>query len=293
MLSSDFINELQVRLSDIYDTDIIINNSMPVSGGDINDAYKLVCEKHSFFIKLNKANKFPMMFETEAKGLDLLASSQEIDVPKVVLTGKSEDYAFLIQDYIKSELEMDDYWIDFGTRLARMHKHTNESFGLDYDNYIGSLPQNNAKHNSWNEFFINERMIPQINMARGAGLMSKPLIRSFESLFAKIQDIFPEEPPALLHGDLWSGNFMTGNHGQAVIIDPAVYYGHREMDIGMTRLFGGFSFEFYDAYNEEYPLQPGWEDRIEICNLYPLMVHVNLFGGGYLGSVENILSKYV
>lgn len=292
MLSTDFINELQVRLSDIYETDIHIKNSMSISGGDINDAYKLECEKESFFIKINSANKFPMMFETEAKGLDLLASSQEIDVPKVVLTGKSEDYAYLILDYIKSESEIDDYWIDLGTRLARMHKHSNSSFGLGYDNYIGSLPQSNTQHKSWNEFFISERLIPQINMAKGAGLMSKSLIRSFESLFEKIQDIFPEEAPALLHGDLWSGNFMTGDKGQAVIIDPAVYYGHREMDIGMTRLFGGFSFEFYNAYNNEYPLQPGWEERVEICNLYPLMVHVNLFGGGYLGSVERVLEKY-
>jgi fructosamine-3-kinase len=118
------------------------------------------------------------------------------------------------------------------------------------------------------------------------------MTEQFERFFIRLPDIFPEEPASLVHGDLWSGNYMTGAGGQAVIIDPAVYYGHREMDIGMSRLFGGFAAGFYESYNHEYPLASGWLERVELCNLYPLMVHVNLFGGSYVNSVKNILRQF-
>ena len=118
------------------------------------------------------------------------------------------------------------------------------------------------------------------------------LKRKFSALFERLPDIFPAEKPALLHGDLWSGNYITGKNGEAWLIDPAVYYGNREADIAMTRLFGGFNATFYSAYNDEYPLESGWEERLDYFNLYPLLVHINLFGSSYLNQIQNILSKF-
>ena len=180
----------------------------------------------------------------------------------------------------------------FGKQLAQLHQNTNTSFGLEESNYIGSLLQQNNLHNNWIDFFINERLKPQIKLARDNGKIDLSTITKFERLYTKLDEIFPEEPPALLHGDLWSGNFMVDEKGGPVIIDPAVYFGHREMDIAMTKLFGGFNQQLYQSYNEHFPLEKGWEQRVDICNLYPLMVHVNLFGGGYLEQVKSILNKF-
>jgi len=129
-------------------------------------------------------------------------------------------------------------------------------------------------------------------MAVGSGRLNTSLSKSFARFCNQVESIFPKEEPSLLHGDLWSGNFMVNNEGNACIYDPAVYYGHREMDIGMSKLFGGFDKAFYLAYNQEYPMEKGWERRVEYCNLYPLLVHVNLFGGGYASSVSAILSRF-
>ncbi len=184
------------------------------------------------------------------------------------------------------------FWEDFGTRLANMHRHTSDVFGLDHPNYIGSLPQSNKTQKSWIDFFVEERLEAQLRLARDAGRVERELGRWFQALYTHLPDLFPEEPPALLHGDLWSGNFMVGTDGRAAIVDPAVYYGHRYMDLGMSKLFGGFAPAFYRAYEDAYPLEKGWREGIEIANLYPLMVHVNLFGGGYLSSVKTILRKF-
>jgi len=178
------------------------------------------------------------------------------------------------------------------TFSSALHRHTGKQFGLKHDNYIGSLKQYNDQHDRWVDFFREQRLLVQMEMAAGSGLLPGHVKAAFEQLFKRLDDIFPEEPPSLIHGDLWSGNYMVDEKGDACIIDPAVYYGFREMDIGMSRLFGVFGSEFYDAYNETWPMEPGWRERIEICNLYPLMVHVNLFGAGYMGSVESILSRY-
>jgi fructosamine-3-kinase len=195
-------------------------------------------------------------------------------------------------EFIKSSDRKKDFWMAFGQRLAGLHRHTNEKFGLDHDNFIGSLPQKNNFHDEWPSFFIEERLEVQIRLAKDHSLLSKTDIQNFEYLFNQLNQIFPDEPPALIHGDLWSGNFMVDEKGEPCIIDPAVYYGHREMDIAMSRLFGGFDRLFYESYNREFPMEPGWEERMDICNLYPLMVHVNLFGEGYLGSVRRIIGRF-
>jgi len=131
-----------------------------------------------------------------------------------------------------------------------------------------------------------------VKMARDHGNAGSDTVRAFDRFYRKLDEIFPVEAPSLIHGDLWNGNYMVNENGEAVIIDPAVYYGHREMDLGMSKLFGGFSAGFYEAYNQQYPLEKDWKERLDYCNLYPLMVHVNLFGGGYLNSVKSILRNF-
>ena len=264
----------------------------PVGGGDINEAYRFETTLGTYFVKKNSSSRFPQMFEKEALGLKILADAEEIPVPEVMTWDETGEEAFLIMKYIPPGTKSPDFWETFGRRLAALHRHTDEMFGLDHDNYIGSLHQSNRRHRSWTDFFREERLQFQVKMARDAGRIDSDTIRKFERFYQKLEDIFPVEPPALIHGDLWGGNFIVNPEGEAVIIDPAVYYGHREMDLGMSQLFGGFHHEFYEAYNRHYSLEPGWQKRLDYCNLYPLMVHVNLFGGGYLGSVKSILKRF-
>jgi fructosamine-3-kinase len=292
MLPGTLINQIQSKLSEKLGTGITVRDSKPLSGGDINAAFRLNTNKGNFFLKHNSASRYPGMFRSEARGLELLEAAKELDVPAVVDAGEAGQDAYLILEFIESAPQNRNFWESFGSSLARLHRHTNNYFGLDHDNYIGSLHQLNNKHERWTDFFIHERLERQLQLARKNGLADRRMTAQFERLFERLPDIFPEEPASLVHGDLWSGNYMTGSKGQAVIIDPAVYYGHREMDIGMSRLFGGFDAGFYESYNLEYPLAPGWQERVEICNLYPLMVHVNLFGGSYVNSVNNILRQF-
>ncbi len=292
MFDVNFNNKIENILSTILGRGILITAINSISGGSINDAYQLTTNQGSFFIKTNYKERYPKMFEKEAKGLGILQSTNAIRIPKVIAINEFENTSFLILEYIESSNPQPNFWQLFGKQLAALHQNTNDNFGLDYSNYIGSLLQQNNKHQIWTDFFINERLQPQLKLARDGNEIDVATISIFENLYKMLDDIFPQEQPALLHGDLWSGNFMVDEKGAPVIMDPAVYYGHREMDIAMTKLFGGFDAQFYDTYNECYSLEKGWEERMDICNLYPLMVHVNLFGSGYLGQVKSILSKF-
>lgn len=263
-----------------------------VSGGDINDAFRIETSGGDFFVKKNLAKRYPKMFQKEAMGLKLLADTKEVEVPEVVSFGEDSDTAFLVLKFIKSGSKKNNFWDEFGQQLSNLHKHSNDFFGSDHDNYIGSLHQSNFKHKKWTDFFREERLSVQVKLAIDNGRMDAGTVKVFDRFYLKLDEIFPVEPPALLHGDLWGGNFMVSESGNAVIIDPAVYFGHREMDLGMSKLFGGFSIPFYEAYNSNFPLEKGWEQRLDFCNLYPLLVHVNLFGGGYSESVLSILRKF-
>ncbi|MCA1751690.1 MAG: fructosamine kinase family protein [Cryomorphaceae bacterium] len=269
-----------------------ISSVQSVGGGSINDAYRIAAGGQLFFVKVNAANRYPQMLAKEAKGLRFIAENSHFKVPKVFEVGRTGDLQFIAMEFIQSTAEAPDYWEQFGAELARMHRYSADHFGLDYDNYMGSMVQLNKRSEKWADFFVEQRLLPQIKAARDAGKADQAMVRGFDLLFSRAENLFPVEPPAAVHGDLWSGNFMTGADGHATIFDPAVYFGHREVDIAMTRLFGGFDSGFYRGYLAEYPLESGWEERVDIANLYPLMVHVNLFGGGYAAQVKSVLARF-
>lgn len=230
------------------------------------------------------------MFQTESRGLALLAAPKVITVPKVLAQGSAGSNAYLVLEWIEAGLKTEASWSRLGEGLANLHKVSSDHFGLDHDNYIGSLVQSNEGRASWAEFFVECRLRPQLEMAKGK--FSESDMAIFESLFMRMADVFPEEKSSLLHGDLWGGNYLVSDKGEPVILDPAVYFGHREMDLAMMHLFGGFDDAVFEVYNEIYPLEENWRQRISLCNLYPLLVHVNLFGGGYISQVRDTLSLW-
>ncbi len=271
---------------------VTISSIQSVGGGSINSAFRIETAEGTFFVKLNSATRFPGMFEKEARGLSLLSAASELRLPEVIGFSEHPPQAFLLLKFIETGKPGPRFWETFGSGLARLHQHTAPRFGLDHDNYIGSLDQSNRFHDTWETFFVEERLQPLMIRAYNDGLLDKNDLLAFEKFFHSVGHIFPEEPPALLHGDLWSGNFMVDASGNPVLIDPAVYFGHREMDLAMSKLFGGFHPYFYQAYHHEKPLAPGWEKRLDFCNLYPLLVHVNLFGGSYTYDVRTILKPF-
>jgi len=262
--------------------------ALPLSGGDINKVFLLKCEEGSFVIKLNDASKFPGMFEAEAKGLILLGKSSPFRIPNVMATGNLHNSSFLIMEHISPKTPKTDFWKIFSYYLSELHKTTSDNFGLDHNNYIGSLPQQNRYCTDASSFYISQRLEPQFKMASERGFHFKNL----DDFYGNIKNEIPHEVPALIHGDLWSGNFMVSEEAMPVLIDPAVSFAPREMDLAMMKLFGGFDAEIFNLYNEYFPLSEGWENRVDIWQLYYLLVHLNLFGGGYFSQVKTIISKY-
>jgi len=293
MIPIEIIAQLEELLKKHTGRKGLIAHTQAIDGGSINAAYSLRYEGKDFFLKYNQAKGFPKMFELEAKGLNVLASCNKIRLPEVIGTGESGQTAFLLLEHIATDYPDKTFWEFFGEELAGLHRETNDNYGLDHDNYIGSLPQSNAPAVSWSDFFISQRLNPQLTLAAGKGMLNSKTLNDFEKLFVKLPKLFPQEAPALLHGDLWSGNFLCDSNGKPVLIDPAVYYGHREMDLAMSKLFGGFNPRFYEAYHAAYPLETAWKERIDLCNLYPLLVHVNLFGSGYVGQLQSSLRRFV
>ena len=268
----------------------LITNHKVLAGGSINQVYLCQTEHRDAVIKINERELFPHMFKSEAEGLKLLNSSA-FRIPEVIAHGDFEDWSYIIMEYIDSQGKVMDQG-EFGQRLAELHLQTDSKFGLGMDNYIGSLAQANNKEDSWATFYTNRRLNPLIKLAYDQNLLESKMLKSFEKLCNELHNLIPIEVPAFLHGDLWQGNLICDEHSSPVLIDPAVYYGHREMDLAMLQLFGSISSTALDSYNHVFPLKKDWANRIDIHQLYPLLVHLILFGESYLGGIKRTVQKY-
>lgn len=265
---------------------------LSVSGGDINDAYKVVTEEKIFFAKVNSSKNSKEILRTEALGLELLKSKGNINVPKVILLKNIDDKTVLILNWVDIGPASNKTSLDFANQLTKLHKNNNLKFGLDFNNYIGTLPQINNFTDEWLEFYNLFRIQYQLKLAIDSGKLETNLIRKSENMFRNIEQDFPGVKPSLLHGDLWSGNYLIDKSSKNVFIDPATYYGHREIDIAMMKLFGGFSNDIYETYNSIMPLEKDWKGRSKFYQLYYILVHVNLFGGNYKDSAVSIINFY-
>ncbi len=269
---------------------ILQSTPQAVVGGSINQCFLLEGSEQSFFIKLNQSG-FVSMFEAEYQGLLEIHRSKTIRTPKPLCFGVSENNVYLIMEYIPFTTHTVNH-AELGRQLAAMHQTTQRQFGWHRNNTIGSTPQINTREDSWCHFWQNYRLQHQLNLAQQQGYGGR-LQQLGEQLIAQMNVLFASyNPPAsLLHGDLWSGNYSGAHDGTPVVFDPAVYYGDRETDLAMTELFGGFSAEFYAAYNEAYPLDSGYNNRKNLYNLYHVLNHVNIFGHSYIAQAENIMQR--
>lgn len=259
-------------------------------GGCISNAAALKTSNGTFFVKWGQS---PDMYRAEKDGLLLLKDKSALKIPDIVNFGKIDRQAYIIMDHIDVVPVTPSYWKSLGTGLAQLHKNTASRHGLDQNNFIGSLEQKNDFDEVWTDFFIKSRLEVQLQLALHTHRIDIPFSEEFRKIYNVIKELIPECEPSLLHGDLWSGNVLSTMNSTAAIIDPAVYFGSREIEIAFTCLFGGFDDQFYQSYEENFPLEPGFSDRIDLYNLYPLMVHLNMFGSGYLGAIRNTVRKYI
>lgn len=290
-------DSLASAVSSLFGSSVKITRTREVSGGDINESCCLTLSEGSrIFMKRNPGKK-ESFFAAEAEGLSAIASTQTIGTPKVLATGTDQGCPFLLLEFIRENTKIPGFWECFARRLAAMHQAGTEPFtkggtyGFFRDNYIGASHQCNKAADSWIDFFRECRLTPQLKAA--ARYFEPEDLKKADRLLDRLESILTEpEYPSLLHGDLWAGNFITGNDGTAWLIDPAVYVGHREADLAMTELFGGFPPAFYDAYRKAAHLQPEYEKRRDLYNLYHLLNHLNLFGSSYLPSVKRVIRYY-
>jgi len=260
-----------------------------VGGGCINAAIVLEGNGQRYFVKLNDAVRLAM-FDAEAAGLKEIAGARAVRVPAPVCWGTHKGCAYLVLEYLEFGGGSESVADELGLRLAQMHRFTRARYGWDRDNTIGSTPQSNTPGADWIEFWRRHRLGFQLELAARNGYAGA-LQRQGERLLAAAPALFEDHTPApsLLHGDLWSGNYAVDCTGHPVIFDPAVYYGDREADLAMTELFGGFPARFYHAYRDAYPLDTGYAVRKTFYNLYHVLNHLNLFGGGYRSQAERMI----
>ena len=289
------------RLAEAGGGEVEIAAAAPVAGGSIHHAFRVdLAGGRRLFVKAHDAAPRGT-FEREAEGLAALAAAGALRTPRDPLPGAPTGVSFLVMEWIEAGRPGPGFFEDFGRRLARLHRVTAEAgghggrFGFARDNWLGATPQPNDWSADWVEFWRRSRLDHQLRLARASGLSDRTLDRLGDRLMARLGEWIdvPAEPPCLLHGDLWGGNYLADERGEPVLIDPACYYGHREADLAMTRLFGGFAPGFYAAYEEEWPLPPGSAERLAIYELYHLLNHLHLFGRSYRGRAVAILERLV
>jgi len=267
-----------------------IKSTKSLSGGSIANAQAVTFENgKKLFLKFGSLAK--QTFWSEAEGLKELSKANIIRIPNVIHV--SDEY--LLLEHIEQGIPHKEFHNEFGKQLANLHRFTAKKFGFHSDNYIGATPQKNSYKDDWTTFYFENRILYQHKLLEEKNLATKELSKLIGKLEHKIADIIgnTEASPCLIHGDLWVGNYLIDEQSKPVLIDPAVCYAHRELELSMTMLFGGFPKSFYNSYNEEYPMIDGWEQRMDIYKLYHILNHYNLFGGGYGYQAIQILKKYL
>ena len=281
------IGELKRRFGIRTDT----KDVKSIFGGNINRAFCLSTDSESLFVKINAARALSF-FEAEADGLEALRTAEGVSVPEIVDVGCAGEISYLALRWIEFSSKTKSAEHLLGMALAQQHRDTAEQFGWYRENTIGATPQRNTFMCNWSDFFQLERLGVQLELAAKRGLPQQQLDQA-HYVMERLEWFFAGREPvaSLLHGDLWSGNWGCDASGKPFIYDPAVYYGDREADLAMTRLFGGFGDAFYSAYQNEWPLTDGWEARVDLYNLYHLLNHFNLFGASYLDQTSDTLSR--
>lgn len=285
------LNYINSELAKAKIIELPLTEIQPVSGGCINNCFKVSNGRQQFFIKTNKADQFPKMFAKEVQGLEALNQNSDFVIPKVIFQQTHQNQAYLVLEWLEMGEANKDSFFNFGKHLAHLHQHSHTHFGFAGDNYIGSLVQHNNLTETWATFYLEQRLVPQIELALKTWASPK-LFKQAEKLALEIEQSFPNCAPSLLHGDLWSGNYMILKNGAIALIDPAVYYGNREMEIAFMQLFGGFDETIFEIYQAHFPLAENFHSRKQIHQLYPLLVHANLFGGHYIDNCKSILNEF-
>ena len=275
------------QVSGLLDSEVLAVHA--VSGGCINDAYHCqLADKREVFVKHNK-NCDAALFATEAQGLAWLAQANALPVPMVL--GHGDD--FLVLEYVEPGPSVVDFDERLGRGLAKLHQFGTSTFGWPQDNFLATLSQDNHSEDRWSTFYGERRLRPLVRLAIDKGLAPPSWSQRFEALLTRMDQLVgPTEPPSRLHGDLWSGNIHRSKNGGPMLIDPAVYGGHREIDLAMLSLFGNPSPRFYAAYDEAWPRSDGHQERVSLYQLYPLLAHVNLFGGSYVALCDEALAHW-
>ena len=271
--------------------DFAIADTRSVGGGCINQGYKIRGNDTEYFVKLNQASQVEM-FAAEALGLKQMYATQTITVPKPICWGTADNSSYIVLEWLNLGGGNSQSWTQMGRQLAAMHHRGIEKrFGWSRNNTIGSTPQINDWMDNWGDFFAEQRIGYQLKLAKRNGGNFIDTNRVVDAVRDKLSDRQPEA--SIVHGDLWSGNAAIATDGSPVILDPATYYGDRETDLAMTELFGGFPAAFYNGYNQAWQLDSGYSQRKSIYNLYHVLNHFNLFGGGYAGQAKRIIQQIV
>ena len=285
--------DLKSRLEKILSEPIKSTSS--VSGGCIADSRKLQLKSGKVYFLKQLRGSSPGAFDAEECGLEELRKSGAVNVPEIVCKGPD----FLLLQWIEAGYSRSSSSMEMlGRQFAELHRYRGKKFGLSEDNLLGDSLQSNKPSKegrlNWAKFYVENRLEFQTSLAVKNGYATPELKNLMDNLIKKVPDLISgtEEEPSLLHGDLWSGNYLIDESGIPWLIDPAVYYGHREADLAMTSLFGGFSNTFYSAYKSSYPISSGYAEREPLYQLYHLLNHLNLFGTGYYGQVISILKRY-
>ena len=283
--------EIARTISQTTGQEFMIAKTNSVSGGCINQGYKISSDRAEYFVKLNDASQIEM-FIAEAIGLKQMYATRTINVPQPICYGTVESSSYIVLQWLDLGRGSGQSYREMGRQLAAMHRQgTAEHFGWERNNTIGSTPQINTQSDNWADFFAEQRIGYQLKLAKGRGGSFPDTKKVVEAVRNKLANRQPEA--SLVHGDLWSGNAAIAADGSPVILDPATYYGDRETDIAMTELFGGFPAAFYDGYNEAWQLEGGYQQRKSIYNLYHVLNHFNLFGGGYANQAKRIIRQII